>query len=197
MEENEMNTAVKMIFSFAAGAAVGSLVAWKILEPKYRRIADEAIADVKARYSVPKSADEIAESTKKDDEEAKDDDEPDVLDEYDDVASAYRSDDGGKENIRDMLRPHYIPFEDFGTFGYKTETLVYYADGVVADEWDNVVDNPKDLIGDDIDEHFDDYEGDAVYIRNDRKKTDYEVCRDLQTFANAMGASDESYDSED
>ena len=190
-----MNNAVKMIFSFALGAAAGSFVAWKVLEPKYRRIADEAIADVKARYSVPKDIGTTDEKGEKEDKEESDDEEPDVVDTYIDIASSYTSDDGGKENRRSMIKPHIIPLEEFDTFGYKTTTLTYYADGVLADEWDHVIKNADQIVGDDFEEHFDDEDGDAVYVRNDDLKCDFEILRDLQTYAEAMGESE--YDPED
>ena len=192
-----MNNAVKMICSFVVGAAAGSVIAWKVTANRYERMCDEAIADVKARYSVPKAAEEVTEEAKTDDEEKSDDEEPDAVDTYIDIASSYSSDDGGKENKRNMIKPHIIPLEEFDTFGYKTATLTYYSDGVLADEWDRVIKNADDIVGEDFEEHFsdDNDDGDAVYVRNDDLKCDFEILRDLQTYAEAMGESD--YDPED
>ena len=38
-----MNDKIKSFIAFSVGAAVGSIVAWKLLEKKYKRIADEEI----------------------------------------------------------------------------------------------------------------------------------------------------------
>lgn len=193
-----MNNAVKIIFSFALGAGAGAFVAWKVTAKKYERMCDEAIADVKARYSVPKNAETHDESAKTEKEESDDEDEPDAVDTYLDIASTYASDDSGKENKRSMIRPHIIPLEEFDTFGYDTATLTYYSDGVLADEWDRVIKNADEIVGDDFEEHFgdDNDDGDAVYVRNDELKIDYEILRDLQTYAEAVG-NDTLYDAED
>lgn len=188
-----MNNAVKMIFSFALGAAAGSVIAWKVTANKYERMCDEAIADVKARYSVPKDTDTHDESAKTEEETSDDEDEPDAVDTYIDIASTYTSDDSGKENKRSMIRPHVIPAEDFDTFGYDTATLTYFADGVLADEWDRVIKNADDIVGDDFAEYLE--EEDSVYVRNDELKCDYEILRDLQTYADAVGESE--YNPED
>jgi hypothetical protein len=188
-----MNNAIKVIFSFALGAGAGALVAWKVTAHKYERMCDEAIADVKARYSVPKDTETHDEKSKTDEEESNDEDEPDAVDTYIDIASTYASDDGGKENKRSMIKPHVIPVEDFDTFGYNTATLTYYADGVLADEWDRIIKNADDIVGDDFQECLE--EEDSVYVRNDELKCDYEILRDLQTYAEAVGESE--YDPED
>jgi len=47
-----MNT--KAIGIFLAGAAAGSAIAWYFTKAKYKKIADEEIADVKEHFSVPK-----------------------------------------------------------------------------------------------------------------------------------------------
>ena len=62
---------------------------------------------------------------------------------------------------------------------YDLVTLIYYADGVLA-YYDNesLVDDVDDLVGTDFKNHFGDYEDDAVFVRNHRNETDYEIIRD-------------------
>ena len=63
---------------------------------------------------------------------------------------------------------------------YDKMTLVYYEDGVVT-YWEDghTVDDVEDLLGTEFKDHFGDYgEEDAVYVRNIRNETDYEVIRD-------------------
>jgi hypothetical protein len=58
-------------------------------------------------------------------------------------------------------------------------TLVYYADGVMVYHMDeHLVDDIEDLVGSEFKDHFGDYEDDAVFVRNFRNETDYEIIRD-------------------
>lgn len=58
-------------------------------------------------------------------------------------------------------------------------TLVYYADGVmVYHEDEHLVDDIEDLVGTEFKDHFGDYEEDAVFVRNFRNETDYEIIKD-------------------
>lgn len=40
----------------------------------------------------------------------------------------------------------------------------------------------EEIVGDGL-EHFGEYEEDSVFMRNDAKRCDYEILRDLRTFA--------------
>ena len=53
-----MNNKVIGAIGFVAGAAIGSLVTWKIVETKYKRIAEEEIASVNALYSGKKKVED-------------------------------------------------------------------------------------------------------------------------------------------
>lgn len=89
-------------------------------------------------------------------------------------------------NSPDVLNeyPYAIPPEDFGDYvDYEPTTLYYYADGVLADEDDNVVEDPVAMVGDDFMDHYGEYEDDCVYVRNDRYRRDYEILRSEKTFA--------------
>lgn len=69
--------------------------------------------------------------------------------------------------------------------GYERISLTYYADGVLADEDNEPVDDIEEIVGDGL-EHFGEYEEDSVFVRNDAKKCDYEILRDLRTFAEVV-----------
>ena len=89
-------------------------------------------------------------------------------------------------NNPDVLNeyPYAIPPEEFGDYvDYEPTTLYYYADGVLADEDDNVVEDPVAMVGDDFMDHYGEYEDDCVYVRNDRYRRDYEILRSEKTFA--------------
>lgn len=80
----------------------------------------------------------------------------------------------------------YLITKDKIPFGEKTDpegnpytvtTLIYYDDGVVADTAYEIIDDVNDVIGTDSLGHFGDFPNhDSIYVRNDRLRTDFEVC---------------------
>lgn len=63
---------------------------------------------------------------------------------------------------------------------YTKLTFSYYAeDNILADDQDNLVDDPKDLVGEHFTEFFGMNEEDlnVIYIRNDDRETDYEIMK--------------------
>ena len=46
-----MNQTFSNLFIFATGAAIGSLVTWKLLKTKYQQIANDEIESVKSVFS--------------------------------------------------------------------------------------------------------------------------------------------------
>lgn len=69
---------------------------------------------------------------------------------------------------------------------YDIESLRYYADGVLANEDDEIIDNAESLVGKDFAKYFGEYEDDSVFVRNDRLKTYYEILRDLRTYSDIL-----------
>ena len=80
----------------------------------------------------------------------------------------------------------YLITDDKIPFGEKTDpdgnpytvtTLIFYDDGVIADTSYEIIDDVNDVIGNDSLEHFGEFHNrDSVYVRNDRLRTDFEVC---------------------
>lgn len=62
------------------------------------------------------------------------------------------------------------------------DSLTYFADGILADECGEIVDDVEEIIGDGLD-HFGEYEDDSVFVRNDAKRCDYEILKDLRDFS--------------
>ena len=58
---------------------------------------------------------------------------------------------------------------------YDLVSLEYYADKVLVDEDDHPIQDVEYMVGEDSLEHFGEYEEDAVYVRNDLIKTDFEI----------------------
>ena len=73
--------------------------------------------------------------------------------------------------------------DEFGEFeDYTKVSLTYFADGVLADECGEIVDDVEEIIGDGLD-HFGEYEDDSVFVRSDAKRCDYEILKDLRDFS--------------
>lgn len=177
-------------FMFTAGAAIGSVVSWKLLEEKYRRIADEEIRRQCTYYKDKKESIEPEEEPTEKDSEI--DGSPitagqlelqDYMNKVADMGYINYSETEIKE-VSSMKRPHVITPEEFGEIDYyETETLYYYADGVLTDDGGNPIEDVDGMIGPDSLDHFGDYEDDSVHVRNDEKKTDYEILRELGNYS--------------
>jgi hypothetical protein len=175
---------------FAAGAAIGSAVSWKLLETKYRRIADEEIERQCAYYKQDDDSDAENEEPAEGNTEIDGStivsgqlDLHDYMNIINEENYAAYSDNDIKE-VSSMKRPYVIKPEEFGEIDYyDTETLYYYADGVLTDDGGNPIEDVEDMVGLDSLDHFGDYEDDSVHVRNDEKKIDYEILRELSNYS--------------
>lgn len=197
-----MNNNIKCAIAFALGAAVGVAASWKIMEAKYKQIANEEIESVKEVFSV-KPVEETSEE--QDDEEAEEDEEEPVeepakpsMTEYADILahSGYvtpkhqyatygqiREKEGGSY----YDDPYVIPPGELGECDYDVITLTYFeGDGVLADEMDELVDDLDATVGADFSEHFGEFEDDTVCIRNDARKVDFEIMLDVRKYSEMM-----------
>lgn len=112
---------------------------------------------------------------------------PEEPEETDDEAyEAYSSlvfDYGTQSRANARVRPRPIDPVEFGeAFGYETVCLTYFADGVLAHEDGDPVEDVGGLVGEDFADYFDEYEEDAAYFRNDRLACDFEVLRDTRRY---------------
>lgn len=172
-----MNNNVTCVLSFAAGATIASVVTWKVLKNKYKRIADEEIASVKEVFS------KRSEVVQKEPEEKPD------LTEYNNKLqeegytnySDIKTEEKGEPMAMD--KPYVISPDEFDENGYPTISLTYYADGILTDFSDNVIDNVDELVGEESLTHFGDYEDDSVFVRNDKLKLDIEILLDERNFS--------------
>lgn len=198
---------------FAAGAAIGSAVTWKYVKDKYERIMQEDFEQ--RRYDGNKNDSEESNDISEDEptEEVERKEEVD-LSNYNSLASNYKGDDPQKTNYtaytrkekqypylaerdRQRLEADNVDIEsiesiipdEFGEYmSYEQITLIQYADGVMADEDDNIITNPEELLGDDYEDHFGENDDpDTCYFRNHKIKAEYEVIRDARRFEEVVG----------
>ena len=201
-----MSRGVVGALAFVLGAASGSLVTWKLIEKKYADIADEEIQSVKEMYSrkmAEKNRDlkktdvsavvtELVDAVKVDKKDYATNSSltaaytsPNERADYNAYSAAPKQGEKSADIPED--RPYVIPPEDFGEFDeYETIELTYYADGILCEDDTDIVDDPEKIVGFESLGHFGEYDDDAVYVRNDRLKCDYEILRDPRRYEEAL-----------
>ena len=188
---------MKNVLIFATGAAIGSVVTWKLIEKKYKDLADEEIASVvetfknrdKKKPGRPKkvkepTVDTAMEGTKKLGEVIKEEG-------YNSLGNVSDDDCTVEVDVpEDHIPPYLISPDQFGdNDDYGTKTLTYYADGVLADEVDNPIMDVDGTIGADTLNHFGEYVPDAVYVRDETNEMDYEILKTEDEFSEVTGRS--------
>ena len=175
---------------FLAGATVGAAGAWLYCKRYYEQIAQEEIDSVKAAFAERKP--DAMDDNKQKANMAKL--KPDLVDYAAKLQaegytnySAHSEKNNNEEDETVVDKPHVISPDEYGDCDYTTISLTYYSDGVLADDEDEIVDNVEDTVGADFAEHFGDYEMDSVHIRNDRRKCDYEICKDNRSYSAVTG----------
>ena len=199
-----MSTLNKVII-FATGAVIGSLVAWRLTKTKYEKIMIEEEQSLREYYnkkvkiiedtatdlhdSYQHREDELRKNLEernyKEQETVQDTNEVDnkvFFDRYTEILKGYTSsqeeclNDNANESTND--KPYVVSPDEFGDADdYDIITLNYYADGVVADDWNDPIEDIGATIGEDFASHYGEYEEDVVYVRNDRLKVEYEILR--------------------
>lgn len=175
------------IFAFIFGATVGAAITWRIAATKYERELQEELDRIYDNDSNDReSADDSEDSSKP---IAKPINEKPSLEEYAKILkkTGYNNEpveeEGGESDMNDG--PYVISPDEYGENDYECESLTYYVDGILTDDWDNPIEDVEGLVGVESLEHFGDNDGDedTVYVRNDRYKTDYEILRDNRNFS--------------
>lgn len=183
-----MKTTLSNIIIFTAGAALGSVVTWKMVKTKYEQIANEEIQEVRELYA--RKVDELTHTQYKEHTEAVDEDKTTFstpvkpeLREFADKIKDLGYSDITEEEVNNMGKPYVITPEEYGELDeYETVSLVYYADGYLTDEQNIVIEDVDNVVGIDSLTHFGEYEDDSVFVRNDSVETDYEILLDERNY---------------
>lgn len=194
---------LETVIAFLAGTAIGGMVAWRIVNERYAKISEEDILSVKEafRNREQKLKDEIEELKSKLEV-------TECLEEEEKVPSTILStnEHQDKGDINEYVRmvnrtkyahtsvpqkedhsieaPYVISPEEFGEMdGYTQISLTYFEDDdILSDENGVIIDDPEEIVGDALN-HFGDYEEDSVFVRSDPKRCDYEILKDLRSYA--------------
>lgn len=178
---------MKGLFIFAAGLAIGAVAGACVIKNKVLADAKEEIEEVREYYRSKsvEATDEVAEEVKEVKEvveevkevvqEIKNDSNKRTYVNYNKLASTYKP----QEEPTRFDDPFIIDPSEFGEDSeYDTMTLTYFADGVLVDDVDEVIEEPDIVVGLENLKVFEEFGASSIYVRNDIYKTDYEVIRD-------------------
>lgn len=186
----------KTLFALILGAAVGSLITWKVVTDKYERILDDI-------YAEREEDDENEEPIREIHNEAFDEMNREI-DEYEakvaqsGYAAAFDKSAPAAETVEDEatdeeqegdeemadLGPRVVSPEEFDDCEYPVVEFSYYSDGFLTDEDDEIVGDIAGTVGKEFVNHFGDYDEDpdTVYVINDADQVCYEILRDSRKY---------------
>lgn len=192
-----------MAIAFLAGTAIGGTTAWRIASEQYAKISEEDVLSVKEafRNREQKLKDEIEElKSKLEVKECLEEEEkvtPTILSTNEHLdkgnindyvslvnRTRYAHTSVPKKEDHSIEAPYVISPEEFGEMdGYTKISLTYFEeDDILSDENGVIIDDPDEIVGDALN-HFGEYEEDSVFVRSDPKRCDYEVLKDLRSYA--------------
>ena len=172
---------------FVVGAAIGSVVTWKIVKTKYEQFAQEQIDSVKEVFArriekEKETTDEIEATT----------DEIEETNDYDDIIDEMEYNDSAdieKKGATVWDEIYVIAPDQVGDYDeYELVSLTYYADGVLTDSENNPIleEDIEDYVVPDFADHFGEYEDDSVFVRNEVMEIEYEILRDLRNYSDIV-----------
>lgn len=187
-----------ILVALVSGGITGAIV-YKIQEVKHEKWREEEIASLKSSICTRKRPLKVVidddDNTDISESESHEEEIPRTFDtsslmEYYKKTKEYNGDGpeeaGGSEN---ECRPYVISPEEFGELPEEEHavlSLTYYSDGILADDYNEEVEDVDDKVGYDFASHFGEYEDDAVHIRNDIRHTDYEILKDPRRFVDVI-----------
>lgn len=173
---------MKNIFIFLLGASAGSLGTYFLIKKHYENIANEEINSV-------------IDTFKKKEEKIQNEYEEknNYKEELNNLGYSVGVDlsKNEKDNYVEEKKvvPYVISEDEFGEMNNEEQTLYYYADDVLADEYDNIIDNPTEVIGDALIQ-LGDYD-DTIYVRNEEKSIDYVILRSDKLYKDIVAEVDD------
>ena len=175
---------------FLTGAAIGSAATWYFVKDKYEKKAQADIESVKSKFTYKKE--ESAKKSEPEKEAIKEvtKEKPNIA-EYAKMLSKEGYTDYSvsekREEKGETPKPYVISPDQFREFDdYDVISLTYYADHILADDNDEIVEDVEDVVGFESLGHFGEYEDDSVYVRNERLKVDYEILLDQRRYTEVI-----------
>lgn len=175
------------LFIFVLGAAVGSTVTWRYTKAFYEQRAQEEINSVKEVF-LRKSPDvEINNIVEKEAVKVeKFDMKPDISEYVKKLENEKYVTSDSSPTVKTKAC-YVISPDEFGEIDdYEELSLTYYADQVLADDNDEIINDVDDIVGMESLTHFGEYEDDSVFVRNDILKCDYEILMSARTYSEVL-----------
>lgn len=168
-----MNNIWTSVGMFAAGVVTGGFVMWCYVKPKLEEAIEKHMEEPAAE-----TEEETAPTEKKSEQL--------TIEDYTSILKKTGYNPDASE--ADVAKPYVITPDEFGDKDYDEVEYTLYADDVVADECGEAIEDAdlEDWIGRENLKHMGEYEKDVLYIRNDRTRTDYVICKDLSTYASIV-----------
>ena len=172
---------MKGFFIFAAGVVAGAVAGTYLVKDKVMADAKQEIEEVREYYKSKK------ESKKEETVEEQPVEEVKEEKEYKEIVvnSGYVNYNKPEQIAQHSVledEPYSIDPEEFGDKeeeGWDTMTLTYFADGVLIDDTDEIVEQPDVVVGLDNLKIFEEFpDATCVYVRNETWRTDFEILRD-------------------
>ena len=177
---------MKGLLGFAAGLMVGAVAGIYLAKDKIMTDAKAEIEEVREYYKNKKDKHEGNETV----ENASDEE---VNEKYESMVNEYESHEEIEQphvsKSLDYQAPYIIDPEEFGANEeYDTMTLTYFADKVLTDDVDEVIEEPDPVVGLDNLQIFEEHpDATSIYVRNEVWCTDFEILRDDWDWASIQG----------
>ena len=172
---------MKGLFIFAAGVVAGAVAGAYLVKDKIMADAKQEIEEVREYYRSKKESKKEETVEEQPVEEVKEEKEYKTIVEN----SGYVNYNKPEQIIQHSVledEPYAIEPEEFGDKeeeGWDTTTLTYFADGVLVDDVDEIVEQPDVVVGLDNLRIFEEFpDATCVYVRNETWRTDFEILRD-------------------
>lgn len=189
---------IKKLSIFTGGVVIGAVATYILVKDRFDKKTEEEIESVREYYKQKlqstrkedkKDIPKPEEKTKKKEQDfmeyAKMVDESGYTN-YSDISTTPKEEEKKEEHV-DVEKPYVISPDEFGEFDdYETISLTFYADKVLTDSEDCPVDDIDEIVGLESLEHFGEYEDDSVFVRNDMRKSDYEILADSRRYADIV-----------
>ena len=161
---------MKGLFIFAAGLAVGAMAGACLIKNKVLADAKQEVEEVREYYR--EKLNEVKEEEPQVEVEVPQD--VDVVKEIVKENGYTNYNKPQTVNIPQYDDPYVIDPSEFGEEpGYDTMTLTYFADGVLVDDVDDIIEEADVVVGLENLKVFEEFGATAVYVRNDIYRTDY------------------------
>lgn len=172
---------MKGLFIFAAGVVAGAVAGAYLVKDKVMADAKQEIEEVREYYKSKKETKKEETVEEQPVEEVKEEKEYKTIVENSGYVNYNKPEQVTQHSVLED-EPYSIDPEEFGDKeeeGWDTMTLTYFADGVLTDDTDEVVEQPEVVVGLDNLKIFEEFpDATCVYVRNETWRTDFEILKD-------------------